>query len=339
MGHRRRDTTMSGVLPGVYLSHLIDLARRWGVEERALVDGTEVDLAALRVPTSRVPVASFGAVARRAMTLTGEPGLGVYYGMQTRITWHGFLGFAAMAAETLDDAIELVIRYSPTRVAQLAWRRGVEGEHAYLELVEVEPLGDLHEFVVSWLLVSTATIATQLVDRPLSGHAEVNFAELPHHPALRRWVTVPVHFGRPRDRLVFPTSILRLPILSADRAAHHQALAQCERELVSHGNAGQLAARVIALLPRAGGGFRSLEDLAGELTMSPRTLRRQLESAGTSYGAVLDRLRRSRALELIDDPSRSIESIATELGYSDAANFTRAFRRWTGSSPTEHRRR
>jgi len=330
---------MSGALPGVYLSHLIDLARRWGVEERALLDGADVDEAALHVPTSRVSGTSFAAVARRAMTLTGEPGLGVYFGMQTRITWHGFLGFAAMASETLDDALELVIRYSPTRASQVAWRRGVEGENSYLELVEVEPLGDLHEFVVSWLLVSLALIAGRLVDRPLSGHAEVSFEELPHHPALRRYVTVPLQFGRPRDRLVFPSTLLRLPILGADRAAHHQALAQCERELVSHGNAGQLAARVIALLPRAGGGFRSLEDLAGELSMSPRTLRRQLESAGTSYGAVLDRLRRSRSLELIDDPTRSIESIATELGYSDAANFTRAFRRWTGSSPTEHRRR
>ncbi len=76
-----------------------------------------------------------------------------------------------------------------------------------------------------------------------------------------------------------------------------------------------------------------------DVRRATRGLRRQLESAGTSYGAVLDRLRRSRSLELIDDPTRSIESIATELGYSDAANFTRAFRRWTGFSPTEHRRR
>lgn len=330
---------MSGDLPGAYLSHLVELAGRWGVEEHVLLEGSGIDAAALRAPTSRVPATSFSAVASRAITLTGEPGLGVYFGMQTRITWHGFLGFAVMASETLDDAIELVIRYSPTRASQVAWRRGTEDEISFLELVEVEPLGELREFVVSWLLVSAALVAAQLVDRPVAGHAEVSFDERPHHETLLRHLPGPVQFGRPRDRLVFATNLLSLPVTSADRGAHHQALAQCERELVAHGNAGQLAARVIALLPRAGGGFRSLEQLASDLTVSPRTLRRQLESAGTSYGAVLDRLRRSRALELIDDPVRSIESIAVELGYSDAANFTRAFRRWTGASPTEHRRR
>lgn len=330
---------MSGDLPGAYLTHLVELTGRWGVGEHALLDGTGIDLSALKSPTSRVPAATFGALASRAMTLTGERGLGVYYGMQTRITWHGFLGFALMAAETLDDAIELVIRYSPTRASQVAWRRGTEDEHTFVELVEVEPLGELRDFVVSWLLTSAALLAAQLVDRPVPGHVEVSLEEGPHHEPLTRYMPGPVRFGCPRDRLVFATSLLRLPISGADRAAHLQALAQCERELVTHGNAGQLAARVIALLPRAGGGFRSLEELAAELTMSPRTLRRQLESAGTSYGAVLDRLRRSRALELIDDPTRSIESIAIELGYSDAANFTRAFRRWTGASPSEHRRR
>jgi AraC-like DNA-binding protein len=330
---------MSSDLPGAYLSHLVDLTGRWGVAEHAVLEGSGIDAEALRAPTCRVPTSTFSAVASRAMALTGERGLGVYYGMQTQITWHGFLGFAVMSSETLDEAIELVVRYSPTRASQVAWRRGTEDELSFLELVEIEPLGDLRDFVVSWLLTSAALMAAQLVDRPVTGHAEVSFDQRPHHESLVRYMPGPVQFGRPRDRLVFATSFLRLPVIGADRTAHHQTLAQCERELVTHGNAGQLAARVIALLPRAGGGFRSLEELAAELTVSPRTLRRQLESAGTSYGAVLDRLRRSRALELIDDPARSIESIAIELGYSDAANFTRAFRRWTGASPTEHRRR
>jgi AraC-like DNA-binding protein len=66
--------------------------------------------------------------------------------------------------------------------------------------------------------------------------------------------------------------------------------------------------------------------------MSERTLKRRLAEQNTSYTELLDAARRTRALELLGS-SVSIEEVSARLGYSDAANFTRAFRRWTGQSP------
>jgi AraC-like DNA-binding protein len=77
-------------------------------------------------------------------------------------------------------------------------------------------------------------------------------------------------------------------------------------------------------------------EVARGLGMSERTLKRKLAEQGTSYSELLDRERHSQAVELLRGAA-SIDDVAERLGYSDAANFTRAFRRWTGRSPRVHR--
>jgi len=73
--------------------------------------------------------------------------------------------------------------------------------------------------------------------------------------------------------------------------------------------------------------------------MSPRTLRRRLAEEGTSFRGVLERIRFEAAEERLREPTLSLAEIAAELGYADQANFARAFRGWTGESPSAYRRR
>jgi AraC-like DNA-binding protein len=83
---------------------------------------------------------------------------------------------------------------------------------------------------------------------------------------------------------------------------------------------------------RAEGGARSLPELAAVMKVSSRTLRRRLTDVGSSYSAVLDKERHSRALVLLRSPGVSTKDMARRLGYSNVANFNRAFRRWTGQA-------
>jgi len=80
-------------------------------------------------------------------------------------------------------------------------------------------------------------------------------------------------------------------------------------------------------------------ELARELHMSERTLKRKLAEHGTTYSAIRDDLRRQRALLLLDNRELSIGEIAGRLGYSELPNFTRAFRKWTGMTPASYRSR
>lgn len=77
----------------------------------------------------------------------------------------------------------------------------------------------------------------------------------------------------------------------------------------------------------------SITWVARKLDVSERTLQRQLEAAGSRFTKLVESAVQRRAFELLQDGSRSITSVALLLGYSDAAHFTRAFKRWVGMSP------
>ena len=71
--------------------------------------------------------------------------------------------------------------------------------------------------------------------------------------------------------------------------------------------------------------------------MPVRTLQRRLASAGVTYSDLVLEIRLKRARELLGDQSKPIEQIAVTLGYSDASNFTRAFKKWSGVTPARYR--
>jgi AraC-like DNA-binding protein len=128
------------------------------------------------------------------------------------------------------------------------------------------------------------------------------------------------------------------PLVQADAAALRLAREQCERELDELGYDGHVSARVRQALTSGAGGFLDVQETAVALGISTRTLKRRLAEEGTTFSALLEELRRERAERLLRSTTLSIDAIAETVGYSDVANFTRAFRRWTKTTPTAFRK-
>jgi AraC-like DNA-binding protein len=92
-----------------------------------------------------------------------------------------------------------------------------------------------------------------------------------------------------------------------------------------------------ALKPLLTNGYPDVQ-LAAEIAgMSVRTLQRRLQREGLSYSRLIEQVRFQQAVDYLRDPTIKLSEIAAELGYSDPANFTRAFQRWTGTSPSQFR--
>ena len=147
-----------------------------------------------------------------------------------------------------------------------------------------------------------------------------------------------VRFDRPANRLVFPAAALATPLRTADPVALQLARAQCERELAAMVDAG-LAGRVRAALLAEPSGFPSVTAVARRLHLSTRTLKRKLADQGTTYSELLDGARRERALLLLDNRELSLAEVAARVGYTEVPNFTRAFRKWTRTTPAAYRAR
>jgi AraC-like DNA-binding protein len=320
-------------------SHALDVAeavRAWSISQEALFDGLGLEAATLERPDARITLSRFITLIERARSLAREPALGIQLGLRMRLPTHGFLGFAAMTAASLREALELAVRYAPTRTNALRLELRVQDGEANLYVDELADLGSARDAILQMLTVGLWQLGMTLTGQNLTGSAEFPYARPEYVERFER-LALPVRFGAPRTRLVFAAALLDLPIGMANPAALHLAREQCERALDAL-DVGDLKARVREALPRGrGAGFHNLDEVAAKLGVSARTLKRKLRAEGTAFSDILDQLAIEQARQLLRS-ALSVEQVAERMGYSDVSNFGRAFRRWTGTSPAAYRR-
>lgn len=320
-------------------SHAVELAKvvkLLGIPEERLLEGSGLSLSALKLPEARISLTVGEQLIARAIELTGQPGLGIMLGFRMRVPAHGYLGFAAMTAPTVRHAIDLAVRYAPTRTTALSFRLEERESDAAFFIEERCDLGVARHTVLFALAVGFWRMGESLTGKQLVGTAEFAFATPSFAPQL---VGSPVaaEYGKPANCLRFSRSYLDLRLAMAEPAASLLAQEQCERELEALDRAG-LEARVRDVLPRTGGGVRTADEVATALGISPRTLHRKLKAEGVTFSEIADALQHKQACLLLRDERLSIEQVAEHVGYSDVSNFNRAFRRWTGLTPAAYRK-
>jgi AraC-like DNA-binding protein len=147
----------------------------------------------------------------------------------------------------------------------------------------------------------------------------------------------PLVFGADAMEMRFAARLLKTRLPLADEAAKKLAAKRCEEELAAIESSDDLEQRIRVQLLKMGRLHPSLDHLAKTLGLSPRTVRRRLRNAGTSYKAILNSVREELAVQYLRTTHCAIYQIADRLGYSDQSNFGRAFKNWTGRSPQEFR--
>jgi len=134
-----------------------------------------------------------------------------------------------------------------------------------------------------------------------------------------------------------PKKILRLRSVTADARTRGAITLAAERELAWQRSGGDLARQLGRRLSEQQGSYPSVQMMAKELNMSPRTLLRKLKQEGTTYQRLLDNASKDVAEWYLLRTRMHIKGIADRLGYVDASNFSRAFHRWFGEAPGKFR--
>ncbi len=275
------------------------------------------------------------AFAGDAAQREGLAELGMLAG-QVPVVEHGDFGKMVYQAITLHDAIQTFcynakIEYSRADFYlkmddEQAWfcRGPIDGDDMQRQQVELYVLG---------MMIDTIRLGAGSQWQPTTLYLQNDDAKgLADVPLFRNANT---RFGCKTTAIGFPQELLGKP-LQVDIAA----LTKPENELediTQDPDFGNTLRRVLKNYMR----FTplSLEITAEIIGITPRTLQRQLKKSGLTYQEIIEQLRYEKALPLLQDTQQNILDIALELGYSDAAHFSRAFRRWAGMSPREYRRR
>lgn len=324
---------------------ILAVAQARGLAPQALLTraGVSADAPmAWAVPDATLPLAHETRLWRAAAEALADPALGLQAAQRIHAGQFDVLDYAVRTAPTLREALQRLARYNA--LVHDAAHFDLQPQGQTLRVVHGfapgmgQPCAPASEFTLASLVV----VAGQLAGSPVWPLA-VRFAHpAPADVSLHRAVfgQLPA-FGAAVSALVFDAAALDRALPGADPGLSRIVTAHAEQLLAQRPAVDlPLAAQVSRqIAERLAQGTPTLAEVAAALHLSERSLQRKLAQAQTCFAELLEQLRRELALRYVADPRLALGEVAYLLGFAEPSPFHRAFRRWTGCTPAEARRR
>lgn len=288
-------------------------------------------------PGARVVRSKQLRIWEEAEEQSGDSAIGIVVGRHAEPRDYYVLGHAWLAAMSLKDAFDRLIRYREVLSNQPAdVSLAKDGEHyviraQYPDKDRMAPPAGLDAGIAALLHLCEMSLGERLTP----DKAELIFDKDRHPEAYAELLKCPIRYACEENALWFPAKIMEQPLPGgipdmlecADRIARDY-IASFDRSQV----ATQVRSLLISMLPS---GKVDQDAVASKLYRSASTLQRQLSAEGTSYRDIVAETRESLARQYLTDPDYTPSDVAYMLGFADQSNFGRAFKRWTGMSPGE----
>lgn len=309
-----------------------------GFDQEALFAGTGVDASQLSAPAYLIDFPQYRAVVANMIQLTANQGIGLEVGAESQLTDFGVVGHAMMSSRTARDALELWIRYSNSLVGLLMTLRLDEppGGPWSLRVEETRPMGFLYNFGVEELLMIALRMGSALTGKQvLPAMVELTYPEPKHHARYAELLRCTLRFNSSQTRMTFEGISLTQSVTSYDEEFNAICVQYCGRILRQVERDSPLIARIRGLLLRKGQEFPSLDQLASDLAMSARSLRRHLQLEGYTYQRLINEFRLDLSKEYLGVSRMTAKQTCYLLGFRDITAFRRAFKAWTGKTVHE----
>jgi AraC-like DNA-binding protein len=327
-------------LPGSWALALIELLTEKGFSLQQIIVDSIIDVKELSKKDARISYQQFHQLEQNALSLTGDAGLGLELGARSRISHFGMLGYAVVSAKNISRAIELGSRYFSLFNTVIDFKYNLEAPQASTEAFSRIALGSMERFAFELAISCIYTIGRFLVEKPIApDHISFTFSEPEYADDYYRFFGCPILFEAPANAIFYDSKYLASPLKLADSEVTEVCQQQCERWLQGTAEEEKLITEVRREILRNPGTFPSIGTVSTSLNTSPRTLSRRLAGNACSYGQLLNESRRDIAIDYLRDTQLSVEDIAELVDYSDAANFRKAFKKWTGRRPIDYRPR
>jgi AraC-like DNA-binding protein len=330
----------AAVIPTNMLCHLVQLAREREMDSTPWFKGMRLDPQEIDDPATRVSYRQASEIVSRALAALARPDLGLVVGCRQDVGNFGLLGLAMKTASTFGEAVLLGMTYQRTTGALLdiATDTSIDGEVAMTARAPVA-MPAILPFLCEEMFASSLMVARELVGpafHPL--RLELAYRAPDYADRYAELFRCELLFDRPRNAMVIDSQWMSLKFPTYNAVNARQVLELCRRQLADIASPqSELAATVERFLRQHVRENPPISAIAGIMHLSERTLRRQLAADGISFSRLHDRIRTERALELLHDHNLTISQVGSHIGFADAREFRRAFKRWTGHTPSQAR--
>lgn len=309
-----------------------------GIEPAALLLSTGLVPSQLDDPQASMSIGQKVTIFRNVRRLSRVPDVGLRAGARQRLSDFGVYGYALVSSKSFGEAVLLGIQHVKLAGPVLEKRFRVEGDSAIFEGHDVLALDEVLPIAAEFWFASILRLATCVLEAPFpSRRLLLPYARPAHALAYERMFGCPVEFGAEVMEWHFDARVLSVACPNANPITADICQQFCSRVLASLPDDFDLPRNIRAACLNSRGAFPNAEEMAARLGLSVRSLHRRLAQQGRPYQGIVDDVRRSLASEFLINTTLSIEDIAGRVGFSEASNFRKAFRKWTGCTPTHFR--
>jgi AraC-like DNA-binding protein len=310
-----------------------------GIDARAVFEQAELDPTKLGDGNARYKIEGLFKVWQEAIEQSNNPCFGVEVGKLWSPTSFHALGFAWLASASLHDAFQRMSRFSRLINDSLTTDLTRVGTNYRFQLNATDGEQLIHPAGVDAAISAIVKMCRMLIGDSFSPiEIQMKTARTESAICLETAVGAPIIYNKENFILlidhrdverILPGSNTELIRVNENVALQY--LSKLDRCNLT----AQVKAKIVTLLPT---GDIKEEQIATVLNLSLRSFQRKLREEGEGFTNILTSIKKQMAKNYIQDSQLSINEIAYLLGFSDQANFTRAFRRWNGSTPSNYRK-
>jgi AraC-like DNA-binding protein len=323
------------------LAALFDILVDQGCPADEILRNVNLTVDEVHSPKSRISLAELMTAAKNAIRLSSDPHLPYRIGTSIHISAYGMYGFAILCCPDFRRAMTFAELYHAL-AAPLATIEFTENEGFASWVVEPNARAAADSQVYRFVTEMQIGIHISLM-RDIMGAAftpdqiKLAYPEAHDFGLPTDQIGCRLSFASVTNQIIFRSAWLDQPANLGNKTTYPAVVALCDDLLNDLKSRIGIAGEIRALLLRDITNPPTFAAIAKLLEVSDRSLRRQLREQGISFRGLLDELRMQIALKYLRTTRLANEDIALALGFSDAANFRRALRRWTNKSPSEIR--
>ena len=327
-------------IPSYYVGAILKNLDKTGINKHNLLKKHAIPLSLPDNPGARLPAAQFANLQQEVTALLEDEMLG-YFESPIPPGTFSMACHSLIHSKSLATAIRRYCDFYALMGRGLVPELNNDGKYAYISLRPTDKHFNYDNYAYEASLYYIHRFLSWLINYhiPLK-RVNINYSEPSHAKEYRPlFLGAPFHFNREKSQLVFTNSLLKKSVtqnqqslaLFLKRAVYEMACQDYGSNLWSR-KVQQLISHDLIEIPE-------LTDIAQELAIHPQTLRRRLQSEGTSFQGLKNESRRDFAIYRLAKSDQSVEEIARECGYSEPSTFIRAFKGWTGMTPYSYRKK
>jgi AraC-like DNA-binding protein len=324
--------------PIAFIRAIILAYRRYGIDPANALRQAQISRKQLADPESRVNAAQMEIMSGVAMQELDDEALGWF---SRRLPWgsYGMLCRASLSSPNLGVALKRWCRHHRLLTDDIVLTLGASKRIATLAIETRRKPGPMQEFCLVSSLRYVLGYASWAIDSRIELlETRFPFAAPAHqsvYPLL--FPGGPVRFAAEPTGISFDAHYLSLPLQRDERALRTMLQRALPLTVLQYRRDRLLVQRVRKLLSLQVGEAFTADSIADRLHVSTRTLHRQLREEGASLQQLKDEIRRDHAMELLARSAKPVKQVAMAAGFRNEKSFARAFRHWTGETPSAFR--